>query len=149
MSKATVVFVAALLLLGGMSWAVDFGVFAGSTGKPATFTPGLALDVGFFLPFTRLEVEGCKLGKSGFKTLSAGVKLQPNLAAFIPYAVVGAGCEFEKFDLLFRDYHYFTFIGGGLHVKVFPAVSLRGDARVWRFKGLSRLRLSAGIFVHL
>lgn len=139
----------ALLLLCLRLPAVELGLAAGSLSRPSSFGYGLSFGSGAFVPLVFLEFEGWRIDEGGRKQLSAAVKLRPKLGAFAPYAVLGAGSEFQTLSLRFSEQDFFTFAGGGLHLFLSGMLSLRADLRFLHLPYGNRFRASGGIFVHL
>ena len=81
----------------------------------------------------KFEFEGCRIKETGWNSLSAAVKFRPKFGIFAPYAVLGAGGEFEKLNFHFSDYRFYTFIGGGFHLFFTSMFSLRFDLRFLHF----------------
>ncbi len=127
----------------------ELGLIAGSESNPSETVYGFSMGSGFLVPLVKLEIEGVKLGDSGYKMLSGGIKFRPRLGIFSPYAIVGAGSEFESFSFKFSQYNNFTFFGIGTHVHLMYLISLRGDIRFYNYPDYNRTRFSAGIFIHL
>ena len=127
----------------------ELGLIGGTQSNPSNTVYGLSMGSGFLIPMVKLEIEGVKLGNSGYKMLSGGIKFRPRLGIFSPYAIVGAGSEFESFSFQFSQYNNFTFFGVGAHVHLLYLVSLRGDIRFYNYPDYNRTRFTAGIFVHL
>jgi hypothetical protein len=148
MSKKTVL-LAGLLCLGLNTFALDIGLIAGSVSQPSSFFYGLSFGSGTIIPMLKFEFEGCRIQESGMNTLSAAVKFRPKFGRFAPYAVLGAGGEFEKLTFHFSQYDFYTFVGGGLHLFFTSMFSLRFDLRFLHFSALNQTRISGGIFLHL
>jgi hypothetical protein len=149
MNKRVLVLLAVLLLAGRLQ-AVDAGIFAGSLARSEGLSWGVGVDSGLLVPLLKLEAEGVKLGSTGMKSLSIGVKLRPRFGNISPYLVIGLGTAFESLNFDFNKYDGFSFIGGGIHLFMVNLFSLRFDVRFWRFAlGDSRARLTAGLFLHL
>jgi len=140
---------AALLFLCLNAHALDLGVIAGSISQPSSFFYGLSAGSGTIIPMLKFEFEGCRISETGWNSLSAAVKFRPKFGIFAPYAVLGAGGEFEKLNFKFSDYNFYTFIGGGFHLFFTSMVSLRADLRFLHLADADRTRISGGIFIHL
>ena len=97
----------------------------------------------------KFEFEGCRISETGWNSLSAAVKFRPKFGIFAPYAVLGAGGEFEKLNFKFSDYNFYTFIGGGFHLFFTSMFSLRADLRFLHLPDADRTRISGGFFIHL
>jgi hypothetical protein len=143
-----------LLLVGLLSlclnaFTLDLGLIAGSVSQPSSFFYGLSAGSGTIVPMLKFEFEGCRVKETGWNTLSAAVKFRPKFGIFAPYAVLGAGGEFEKLDFHFSDYNFYTFIGGGFHIFFTSMFSLRADLRFQRLPDANRTRVSGGFFIHL
>lgn len=148
MSKKTLLF-AFILLCALSSPALDLGLVAGSVSRPASFFYGISAGSGTIVPMLKFEFEGCRVSETGWNSLSAAVKFRPKFGIFAPYAVLGAGGEFEKLNFRFSDYEFYTFIGGGFHVFFNSMISLRADLRFLNFSSADRTRISGGFFIHL
>lgn len=148
MIKKTCFFVA-LLFLCLNSIALDLGVIAGSISRPSSFTYGLSAGSGAIVPMLKFEFEGCRISETGWNSLSAAIKIRPKFGVFAPYAVLGAGGEFEKLNFHFSDYNFYTFIGGGFHLFFTSMFSLRADLRFLHLPDADRVRISGGFFIHL
>jgi len=140
---------AGLLFLCVHSFALDLGLVAGSISQPSSFFYGISAGSGTIVPMLKFEFEGCRIRETGWNSLSAAVKFRPKFGIFAPYAVLGAGGEFEKLNFKFSDYDFFTFIGGGVHVFFTSMFSLRADLRFQHLPDADRTRISGGIFIHL
>jgi hypothetical protein len=141
-----------LVCLGICSLSVhsfELGLIGGTQSNPSNTVYGLSMGSGFLIPMVKLEIEGIKLGDSGYKMLTGGIKFRPRLGIISPYAIVGAGSEFDSFSFSFSQYNNFTFFGVGAHVHLMYLVSLRGDIRFFNYSDYNRTRFTAGIFVHL
>ncbi len=152
MNKRALVFAAILFLCLFLcldAWALDLGVIAGSISQPSSFCYGISFGSGTVLPILKFEFEGYRIKESARNSLSAAVKLKPKFGRFTPYALLGAGGEFEKLNFRFSEYDFYTFIGGGLHILFESLFSLRFDLRFLHFSGLNRTRISGGVFIHL
>ena len=148
MNKKTI-FLFALLLLCLHARALDLGAVAGSVNRPSSFFYGISVGSGTIVPMLKFEFEGCRVSETGWNSLSAAVKFRPKFGIFSPYAVLGAGGEFEKLNFKFSEYEFYTFIGGGLHIFFTSMFSLRADLRFLNFAAAERTRISGGIFIHL
>jgi hypothetical protein len=148
MNKRTFFFVAVLFLCLN-SYALDLGLVAGSISQPSSFFYGLSAGSGTIVPMVKFEFEGCRVSETGWNSLSAAVKFRPKFGVFAPYAVLGAGGEFEKLNFKFSDYNFYTFIGGGFHLFFTSMFSLRADLRFLHLPDADRTRISAGFFIHL
>ena len=131
------------------SFALDLGLVAGSISRPSSFTYGVSVGSGTIVPMLKFEFEGCRISETGWNSLSAAVKFRPKFGIFAPYAVLGAGGEFEKLNFKFSEYNFYTFIGGGFHLFFTSMLSLRADLRFLRLPDADRTRISGGIFLHL
>lgn len=142
-------FLAALLLAAVSAPALDLGVAAGSLSRPRSFYYGLSLGSGTVVPLLKLEFEGGRVAATDMNSLSAALKLRPKFGALAPYAVLGAGAEFARLTLRFKEYDFYTFYGAGIHF--FPAamISLRADLRFLNLPAGGKTRVSGGLFVHL
>ncbi len=140
---------AGLLSLCLSSFALDLGLVAGSISRPSSFTYGISVGSGTLVPMLKFEFEGCRIRESGWNSLSAAVKFRPKFGIFAPYAVLGAGGEFEKLNFKFSEYNFYTFIGGGVHLFFTSMFSLRADLRFLHLPDADRTRISGGIFLHL
>ncbi len=129
--------------------ALDLGLIAGSISQPSSFCCGFSVGSGTVVPLVKFEFEGYRIRKTGMNSLSAAVKLQPKFGKLAPYALLGAGSEFEKMNFRFSEYDFYTFFGGGLHVIFNSLVSLRADLRFLHFSDLNKTRISGGFFIHL
>jgi len=130
------------------SFALDLGLVAGSISRPSSFTYGVSVGSGTIVPMLKFEFEGCRISETGWNSLSAAVKFRPKFGIFAPYAVLGAGGEFEKLNFKFSEYNFFTFIGGGFHLFFTSMLSLRADLRFLHLPDADRTRISGGIFLH-
>jgi len=148
MIKKTLLLVG-LLSLCVNSFALDLGLIAGSVSQPASFFYGLSAGSGTIVPMLKFEFEGCRIKETGWNSLSAAVKFRPKFGVFAPYAVLGAGGEFEKLNFHFSDYNFYTFIGGGFHIFFTSMFSLRADLRFQHLPDANRTRVSGGFFIHL
>jgi hypothetical protein len=148
MNKKTFLF-AALLFVCLNAQALELGVIAGSISQPSSFCYGLSAGSGTIVPMVKFEFEGCRISETGWNSLSAAVKFRPKFGIFAPYAVLGAGGEFEKLNFKFSDYNFYTFIGGGFHLFFTSMFSLRADLRFLHLPAADRTRISAGFFIHL
>ena len=131
------------------SLALDLGLVAGSISRPSSFTYGVSVGSGTIVPMLKFEFEGCRISETGWNSLSAAVKFRPKFGIFAPYAVLGAGGEFEKLNFKFSEYNFYTFIGGGFHLFFTSMLSLRADLRFLHLPDADRTRISGGIFLHL
>ncbi len=148
MNKKTI-FLFALLLLCLHVRALDLGAVAGSVNRPSSFFYGISVGSGTIVPMLKFEFEGCRVSETGWNSLSAAVKFRPKFGIIAPYAVLGAGGEFEKLNFKFSEYEFYTFFGGGLHIYFTSMLSLRADLRFQNFAAAERTRISGGIFLHL
>ena len=82
-------------------------------------------------------------------TLLGGIKFRPKLGKISPYGVAGAGIEFDKLGLKFSKYNKFTYLGGGIYLKVKSMISLRADLRLLNFKDNTKIRYDLGIFIKI
>ncbi len=148
MNKKTLI-LAGLLFLSLNTFALDAGLIAGSVSQPSSFFYGLSAGSGTIVPMLKFEFEGWRIKETGWDSMSAAVKFRPKFGIFAPYAVLGAGGEFEKLNFHFSDYRFYTFIGGGFHLFFASMFSLRFDLRFLHFSDLNQTRISAGFFIHL
>jgi len=148
MNKKTV-FLAGILCLSLNAYALEAGLIAGSINQPSSFFYGLSAGTGAIVPMLKFEFEGCRISETGGNSLSAAVKFRPKFGSFAPYALLGAGGEFEKLDFHFSEYRFFTFFGGGFHIFFTSMFSLRADLRFLNLPAADRTRISGGIFIHL
>lgn len=148
MIKKSLCFAALLTLCLGTP-ALDLGLVAGSVSQPSSFFYGISVGSGTIVPMLKFEFEGCRVSETGWNSLSAAVKFRPKFGIFAPYAVLGAGGEFEKLNFRFSDYEFYTFIGGGFHIFFTSMFSLRADLRFLNLPAADRTRISGGIFIHL
>lgn len=141
----------AVLLLAAVSAApaLDLGAMAGSLSRPNSFFYGLSLGSGTVVPLLKFEFEGSRVAATDSSSLSAALKLRPKFGAFSPYAVLGAGAEFARLTLRFKEYDFYTFAGGGIHFFPTAMISLRADLRFLNLAAGGRTRVSGGLFVHL
>jgi len=141
--------IAGLLILCLPSFALELGLVAGSINPPSSFFYGISAGSGTIVPMLKFEFEGCRIRETGWNSLSAAVKFRPKFGIFAPYAVLGAGGEFEKLNFKFSDYDFYTFIGGGFHIFFTSMFSLRADLRFLNLPDADRTRISGGFFIHL
>ena len=149
MIKKGVVFIVLICFLPCFIHSFEFGVIAGVISKPSSFVYGLSGGMGFIVPMMKFEVELYKITDTPNDVLSGGIKFRPKLGKLSPYAVIGVGTEFVKFDFESKNYEWFTFIGGGIHLKITGPATVRFDIRYLNFSNLSKVRFSGGIFIHL
>jgi hypothetical protein len=143
-------FLTGCLFLALNASALDGGLIGGSiSSQPPSFFYGLSAGMGLIVPMLKLEFEGYKIKESGLNSLSAAVKFRPKFGTFAPYAVLGAGGEFEKLNFRFSEYHFYTMAGCGFHVFFSPMFSLRLDLRFLHFSDIDNTCVSGGIFMHL
>ena len=140
---------AGLLILCLDAFALDLGLIAGSISRPASFFYGLSAGSGTIVPMLKFEFEGYRIRETGWNSLSAAVKLRPKFGKLAPYAVLGAGGEFEKLNFRFSEYKFYTYIGGGLHLFFTSMFSLRFDLRFLHLPDANKTRISGGFFIHL
>jgi hypothetical protein len=140
---------AGLLSLCLNAFALELGLIAGSVSQPTSFFYGLSAGSGAIVPMLKFEFEGYRIRESGWNSLSAAVKFRPKFGIFAPYALLGAGGEFEKLNFKFSAYNFYTFIGGGFHLFFTSMFSLRADLRFLRLPDANRTRISGGFFIHL
>jgi len=126
------------LLLALNASALDAGLIAGSISQPASFFYGLSAGMGLIVPMFKMEFEGYKIKELGLNCLSAAVKFRPKFGSFAPYAVLGAGSEFEKLNFRFSEHKFYTMLGGGFHVFFSSMFSLRIDLRFLHFSDINR-----------
>ena len=88
--------------------ALDAGLIAGSISQPSSFFYGLSAGIGTIVPMLKFEFEGYRIRETGLNSLSAAVKFRPKFGSFAPYAVLGAGGEFEKLNFHFSEYSFYT-----------------------------------------
>jgi len=131
------------------AFALDAGLIAGSVSQPSSFFYGLSIGSGTIIPMLKFEFEGFRVKETGWNSLSAAVKFRPAFGKFAPYAVLGAGGEFEKLTFHFSEYEFYTFVGGGLHLFFTSMFSLRFDLRFLHFSEVNQTRISGGFFIHL
>jgi hypothetical protein len=144
-----------LIVLGlcstGLS-AFEVGLIGGTITNPNHSVYGVSGSMGFLVPMVKFELELYKIHGTEFPELpnaiTGGIKFRPKLGKFAPYAVLGAGVEFDSLGFDFDDYEKFTFIAGGVYFYITGMISLRGDIRFHNYSGYNRTRLSAGIFFH-
>lgn len=148
MIKKTVI-VAVCFFLTLNAFALDAGLIAGSISQPSSFFYGLSAGSGTIVPLLKFEFEGYRIKESGWNSLSAAVKLRPKFGRFAPYAILGAGGEFEKLNFRFSEYRFYSMVGGGLHIFFTSMFSLRFDLRFLHFSDLNKTRISGGFFLHL
>ena len=148
MNKKTI-FLAGMLLLSLNAFALEGGLIAGSISQPSGFFYGLSAGTGAIVPMLKLEFEGCRINETGRNSLSAAVKIRPKFGSLAPYALLGAGGEFEKLDFHFSQYRFYTMIGGGLHLFFTSMFSLRFDLRFLHFSDMNKTRISGGFFIHI
>jgi hypothetical protein len=129
--------------------ALDAGLIAGSISQPSSFFYGLSAGSGTIVPLLKFEFEGYRIGESGWNSLSAAVKFRPKFGRFAPYAVLGAGSEFEKLNFRFSEYRFYSMAGGGFHIFFTSMFSLRFDLRFLHFSDINKTRVSGGIFIHI
>jgi hypothetical protein len=130
---------------------VELGVIAGTTTNPSYLDYGISTSFGFLVPLVKLEFELTRKDNSegtDFPTsFISGIKFRPSFGRLMPYAIVGVGMEFRRFNLFDnKTYNDFTFIGGGIYYKIMVFFSIRADIRFLNFKGYNRTRLTAGLF---
>jgi hypothetical protein len=142
-------FLALLFLCALSAPALDLGLTAGSVSRPSSFFYGLSAGSGTIVPMLKFEFEGWRISETGINCLSAALKLRPKFGAFAPYAVLGAGAEFEKLNFKFSEYNFYTFIGGGSHFFLNSTISLRADVRWLNLAETGKTRISGGLFIHL
>jgi len=139
-----------LLTIGPMLVSpVEMGIIGGTINKPGESIYGLSAGFGFIVPLLKFEVEYFNMSERAFESLTVGVKLRKKFGHIAPYAIVGAGAEFEKFTLKFGQYDTYLFVGGGIHYFLTSMLSFRGDIRFLNFSDFTRTRLSIGLFFHL
>ncbi|MDY0295951.1 MAG: hypothetical protein RB296_01425 [Acidobacteriota bacterium] len=111
--------------------AMEFGAYAGALNKAGTTLVGLTLDSGFLFPMLKLETEAYMFTRSERtgKVLTLGLKINPAFGRVSPYAAAGVGTEVQRFDLSQAKDRYFTFIGGGIKIRLAPMLFLRLDLR--------------------
>ncbi len=148
MNKKTILALG-LFLLAANALALDAGLIAGSISQPSGFFYGLSAGSGTIVPMLKFEFEGCRIKELGANSLSAAVKFRPKFGRFAPYALLGAGGEFEKLNFHFSEYRFYTMIGGGFHIFFTSMFSLRFDLRFLHFSDLNKTRVSGGVFLHL
>ena len=127
----------------------EFGIIAGTINKPSSFNYGLSGGMGFIVPMLKFEVELYKKSGTDYDALTGGVKFRPKLGKISPYAILGIGTEFKKFDFHSNNYDGFTFFGGGVHIHLVGPASFRVDFRYLNFSFVNRVRLTGGIFINL
>ena len=138
------------LFLAVNIFALEAGLIAGSINQPpASFFYGLSAGSGAIVPMLKFEFEGYRIKEPGWNSLSAAVKFRPKFGSFAPYAVLGAGGEFEKLDFHFSEYRFYTMAGGGFHIFFSSLFSLRFDLRFLHFSDVNKTRISGGLFFHL
>lgn len=153
--------IALVLVLSTSLMGMEFGAYAGTLNESGTTLLGLSLDSGFLVPMLKLETEFYFFTapeRTG-KVLTAGLKIRPKFGKISPYAVVGVGTEMERLDLSQAKDRYFTFVGGGLSIKIAPMLSVRLDARFQRHgktvssapltKVVNFTRFSGGLFLRI
>jgi hypothetical protein len=148
MIKKTIFLTGCMLLALNVS-ALEAGLIAGSISQPSSFCYGLSAGSGTIVPMLKLEFEGYKVREFGLNNLSAAVKFRPKFGIFAPYAILGAGSEFEKLNFRFSEYRFYTMVGGGFHVFFSFMFSLRFDVRLLHFSDVDRTRVSGGFFIHI
>ena len=131
------------------AFSFEFGMLAGVISKPSKLTYGLSAGAGFIVPMLKFEAEIYKISDTEHDGLTFGIKFRPKFGKLSPYAILGVGTEYKKFDFRTSSYKWFTFVGGGLHIRLMGSASLRLDVRYLNFSKKSRVRLTAGIFIHL
>lgn len=115
--------------------SLEAGLIAGRWSADSTFFYGLSGGSGMIVPMTRLELEGYRIsGHAGWNAITAGIAFRPRLGRIAPYAILGAGTEFEKLNFRWSDYNAFTFLGGGCHLFLVQILSLRFDVRFAHFR---------------
>ena len=141
--------------------AMEFGAYAGTLNEAGTTLLGLTLDSGFLVPMLKVETEAYMFignDRTG-KVMTLGLKLRPALGSVAPYAVAVVGTEFQRLDLSAAKDRYFTFVGGGVVVKLAAVFFLRLDVR-FQQHGKTRIdlpdtpkvnysRFSAGILLRI
>jgi len=145
-----------ILLMGpvfsSILFSTDLGLIGGAITNPSHLSYGLSTSMGFFVPLVNIEFELYRKTNTEEiekpNAFSAAIKFRPKFGSLWPYAVVGFGLEFTRFNLDFDQYQSFTFLGGGIHYQLIPLISLRGDIRFLNFSASNRTRISGGIFFH-
>ncbi len=151
--KRILFFVVAVCFCCSGVFGIEVGVLGGKMSNPSQTTYGFSAGMGLLVPLVKLEVEYCRIKKVELMELpnviTAGVKLRPKLGNFSPYAIIGVGADFYKFNLRLSEYDKFTFIGGGVHYFFTGMVSIRADIRFFNYSGFNRTRFTGGIFIHI
>ncbi len=134
------------------SFAFEIGAIGGTITNPSHSVYGVSGGMGMLVPMIKFELELYRIHGAEFpefsNVITGAVKFRPKLGKFSPYAVLGAGAEFDSLGFDFDDYAKFTFIGGGVHYNITGMLSLRGDVRFMNYSGYNRTRISGGLFIH-
>ncbi len=138
-----------LLSISNYLLPFEFGLIAGKNTKPSQTTLGFSAGMGLLIPMVKFEFELMKQNSTDQKAAGVGLKIKKKVGKFAPYVVIGAGTRFEKFSVTFKNYDYFTYIGGGAHFNMLQFFSLRFDVRYQSYSEENNVRFSIGVFAHL
>ncbi len=149
MTKKLKIFVFLLFITTLCTFTMQVGMIGGTINKPTEYLYGCSASFGFIVPLLKFEIEYYTMTDRAFEAVTGGVKLGKKVGRFAPYAILGAGTEFQNFTLKTSKYDTFLFVGGGIHFFLIDFLSLRADIRFQNFSGFNKTRLSAGVFFHL
>lgn len=128
---------------------LEVGIIGGSINHPSETVYGFSAGGGFMVPLLKFEVEYYNLTDRKWEALTVGVKLRKRIRNIAPYAILGAGSEFENLTFRFSDFDYFLFVGGGIHFYVGGLLSVRADLRFQNLSDQTKTRFTVGLFFHL
>lgn len=148
--KKLIITLSLLFVFSISLYSFEVGIIGGTLTKPSHNLYGLSGSMGLFVPMLKLELEIWRYTSVDYPAYknggTLGVKFKPTLGKFSPYAVLGIGADFDTLGFQFDEYDKFTFIGGGVYLKLAAMISIRGDARFFNYTGYNRARVSAGVF---
>lgn len=148
--KKVIIALSIMLVFSMGLYSFEVGVIGGTLTKPSHNLYGLSGSMGLFVPMLKLEFEVWRYTSVDYPAYNnggtLGIKFKPKLGKFSPFAVVGIGADFDTIGFQFDEYDKYTFIGGGVYLKIAAMISVRGDIRFFNYTGYNRVRLTAGVF---
>lgn len=129
--------------------SIELGFILGDINKSTGLCYGVSVGSGMIIPIVKFEFEYYKIADSDYKALTTGLKIKPRIGDFSPYAVLGVGTDFIKFNLVLDDYRKFAFYGAGLYYYFLKMLSVRIDLRILNYSEFSNTRISGGIYINI
>ncbi|MEN8152639.1 MAG: hypothetical protein ABFR75_01330 [Acidobacteriota bacterium] len=129
--------------------SIEVGLILGNINESTGLCYGVSVGSAMLIPLVKFEFEYYRLPDSEYKAITTGLKIKPRLGDFSPYAVMGIGTDFIKFNLVLSDYKRFAFYGGGLYYYFLKMVSVRIDLRIMNYSDISKTRITGGLYINI